>query len=116
MEIFLPPIIKFKQKTTALRGSLIKAEVGKEERTLNSSINQKNKQQENNQKLTWIPRETSFRSEFQSSDLENKSSKTRSLSLQIWFSKNQGQQSLSFHKYENLNKFIESPDQAEHVS
>ncbi|CAL9012721.1 unnamed protein product, partial [Prunus brigantina] len=40
----------------------------------------------------------------------------RSLSLQIWFSKSQNKQSLSFHKYENLNKFRKSPDQAEQES
>ena len=74
----MPPIIKI--KTTSPRRSLIKTEVGKKEKNT-QFINQskKKQQEENNQKLTWIPRETSFRSEFQSSDLENKSYKTRSL-------------------------------------
>ena len=47
--------------------------------------------------------------------LREKSFKTRFISLQIWFSKSQNKQSSGFYKYENLNKFMESPDQAEQV-
>ena len=75
---FFRPLLKIKNHLPKRVSYKDRSRQGRKGHSIHQSI-KKNRQEENNQKLTWIPRETSFRSEFQSSDLENKSSKTRSL-------------------------------------